>query len=256
MARLCERPGCSVPASVAYGFEAERYLVWVESVPVVATDSDDIRSGLLCRRHADALTPPRGWWLDDRRDPSPQLFREPELPKPVVPVQDPSGAVPRRRRAGMSAKRDLTGELPFDEIVGAAQQLADIDGAELAANVPVPDDELVSIGSAASDLNADVHPVESAVAYDAASAGLILVLPAHEVPADGEAVLSVDESIAAAVALVATPGADVVIDVPDPDETKAIPWSPQFDHNDDLGGVLNVRSPLLSRAFRGMRPNT
>lgn len=29
------------------------------------------------------------------------------------------------------------------------------------------------------------------------------------------------------------------------------PWIPRFDTDDDLGGVLDVRSPLLSRAFRG-----
>jgi hypothetical protein len=32
-------------------------------------------------------------------------------------------------------------------------------------------------------------------------------------------------------------------------ETKAIPWSPQFDHTDDLGGVLRPKGRLLSRAF-------
>lgn len=31
----------------------------------------------------------------------------------------------------------------------------------------------------------------------------------------------------------------------------AEPWVPRFDTDDDLGGVLDVRSPLLSRAFRG-----
>ncbi len=29
------------------------------------------------------------------------------------------------------------------------------------------------------------------------------------------------------------------------------PWSPAFDHDDDLGGLLEVNSPLLARAFRG-----
>jgi hypothetical protein len=29
----------------------------------------------LCRRHANALTVPRGWTIDDRRDPTPKLFR-------------------------------------------------------------------------------------------------------------------------------------------------------------------------------------
>ena len=38
---------------------------------------------------------------------------------------------------------------------------------------------------------------------------------------------------------------------PDPDETRALPWRPVFDPDDDLGGLLKTSSPLLSRAFRG-----
>jgi hypothetical protein len=40
----------------------------------------------------------------------------------------------------------------------------------------------------------------------------------------------------------------------DPDETRAIPWLPDVDdddEDDDLGGVLSADSPLLARAFRG-----
>ena len=35
----------------------------------------DARYGVLCRRHADSLTVPRGWTLDDSRDPTLRLFR-------------------------------------------------------------------------------------------------------------------------------------------------------------------------------------
>jgi hypothetical protein len=31
----------------------------------------------------------------------------------------------------------------------------------------------------------------------------------------------------------------------------AAPWQPDFDQEDDLGGLLEVSSPLLARAFRG-----
>lgn len=33
------------------------------------------------------------------------------------------------------------------------------------------------------------------------------------------------------------------------DETKAIPWTAHFDSDDDLGGVLQARGRMLSRAF-------
>jgi hypothetical protein len=34
-------------------------------------------------------------------------------------------------------------------------------------------------------------------------------------------------------------------------EAPAQTWQPDFDHDDDLGGLLEVSSPLLARAFRG-----
>ena len=34
-----------------------------------------------------------------------------------------------------------------------------------------------------------------------------------------------------------------------PDAATA--WEPEFDHDDDLDGLLEVKSPLLARAFRG-----
>ncbi len=37
----------------------------------------------------------------------------------------------------------------------------------------------------------------------------------------------------------------------EPHGDPASPWAPDFDHDDDLGGLLEVRSPLLARAFRG-----
>ncbi len=38
----------------------------------------------------------------------------------------------------------------------------------------------------------------------------------------------------------------------DVDETQAMPWRPVFDETDDLSGLLQADSPLLSRAFRGV----
>jgi hypothetical protein len=71
MGRLCERPGCSEVASLAYGFDADRLLVWLAAPD---PDADRPRAGALCRRHADTLVPPRGWTLDDRREAVPRLF--------------------------------------------------------------------------------------------------------------------------------------------------------------------------------------
>ena len=149
MPRRCERPGCSASAAVAYGFEAERSHVWLEAVTEDAAAT--VNAGVLCRRHADALRPPRGWFLDDRRELTPRLFRPPDEETPA----------PKARRERRAKSVDTTEELPFGPFV----------------------------------------------------------------------------------------------DVPDPDETEALPWTPVFDQNDDLGGLLAARGPLLSRAFGHRAPH-
>src|SRR6187551_2644881 len=73
MGRLCERPGCSEPASVAYGMRAEDLVFWLDALRA----DDDQSSGVLCQRHADSMVVPRHWTLDDLRDPVPRLFRAP-----------------------------------------------------------------------------------------------------------------------------------------------------------------------------------
>ncbi len=89
----------------------------------------------------------------------------------------------------------------------------------------------------------------------------------HSVPNDGEQLL-----LAAPVDDAATQTIDTLVDEsasPDDDGTApvsdlagveveaaavldaAVPWTPTFDENDDLDGLLAARSPLLARAFRG-----
>ncbi len=91
MGRLCERPGCSDVAAMAYGFDVDRLLVWL--APRDPDGGDPMRAGSLCKRHADAMVVPRGWTLDDRRDLTPRLFRTP-------PVDEAPPEVPPRRRKG------------------------------------------------------------------------------------------------------------------------------------------------------------
>lgn len=203
MARLCERPGCSAPASVTYGFEAKRSVVWLG---VLAEDPDRRHLvGVLCRRHADALTPPRGWWLDDRRIAVPTLFQvapaqvpegEPSLPAvdPVETVAEDeiTSSLPRRRRR----LGDDTEELAFDF------GLDDSDSGPSSAPEPTPTEAPSHPSARPRAENGHLEPASKA----------------HLGPAD-------------------------------PDETKAIAWTPVFDRSDDLGGVLSARSPLLARAF-------
>jgi hypothetical protein len=76
MRMLCERPGCSEPAAVAYGMRAEDLVFWLD----VIVDGQRPERGVLCRRHADSMVVPRGWTLNDLRDPHLHLFRPPNRP--------------------------------------------------------------------------------------------------------------------------------------------------------------------------------
>lgn len=69
MSGLCERPGCSQPGAVAYGMVPEELTFWLDH------PDPNAPMGSLCSRHADSMTVPRGWTLDDRRQPDLLLFR-------------------------------------------------------------------------------------------------------------------------------------------------------------------------------------
>jgi len=130
----------------------EDLLFWV--APISAPPSGD--RNVLCRRHADAMSVPRGWTLDDRREETLRLFMPARFDTDEAPADRPAR---RRRRATTTVEQliiDGTGEIERPSL--------DPSGSALAAPTP---------------------------------------------------------------------------------------WQPNFDHADDLDGLLEVSSPLLSRAFRG-----
>lgn len=94
MARLCERPGCSDRGAVAYGFDADRVLVWLTAFD---PDVDRTRAGVLCKRHADSLVVPLGWTLDDLREPRPPLFKAPRTPRRKRPSRQHPPATTTRQ---------------------------------------------------------------------------------------------------------------------------------------------------------------
>lgn len=68
------------------------------------------RSGVLCRRHADAMVVPLGWMLDDRRESAPRLFRSP------AEAPDTPGATGHARRRSRQRSGDDTLQLRLDTI--------------------------------------------------------------------------------------------------------------------------------------------
>jgi hypothetical protein len=60
--RQCARFGCSAPAIATFTFDSATRTVWLDT-----PHEGNARAGELCARHAESLTPPRGWQLEDRR---------------------------------------------------------------------------------------------------------------------------------------------------------------------------------------------
>jgi hypothetical protein len=84
---------------------AEDLVFWIDFLPDPVDDS----AGVLCRRHADSMVVPRGWTLDDLRDPDLHLFR------PPVPASPPRTRAPRAPR-----ERLVSEQLRLDEDVDTA----------------------------------------------------------------------------------------------------------------------------------------
>ncbi len=155
---------------------AEELVFWLAAI----AESAEIDGGVLCRRHADSMVVPRGWTLDDLRDPDLHLFRPP-----------PGEQRERRRRRRTATHGDHTGEqLRLGMVDDRSETAPDVDDA--ATGPPRVDDDAERVETSGSDER-----------------------PHERSDGAGE------------------------------------PWMPSFDTDDDLGGLLAARSPLLSRAFRG-----
>jgi len=86
---LCGRPGCNEPAVATFTFNSELQTVWLDSFEI-----GPARAGHLCQDHADRLTPPRGWTLEDRREVAPILGR-PDDDRAAQPSCGPDVDEPR-----------------------------------------------------------------------------------------------------------------------------------------------------------------
>jgi hypothetical protein len=129
MGRLCERPGCSDIAAMAYGFDVDRLLVWL--APREPDGGDPMRAGSLCTRHADAMVVPRGWTLDDRREATPRLFRSP----PLV-AETTRRPRPRQQRGDAPAAEQLA----LAEVEPARDEDVDAPTVAEVTGVPLTDD--------------------------------------------------------------------------------------------------------------------
>ena len=82
--------------------------MWLE-----ALHSDGPAAGALCRRHADTMVVPKGWWLQDRRSHD-ALFEAPEAPPATVYRRKRP-----RRKPAPEPPPPLDGDVATDEAEGS-----------------------------------------------------------------------------------------------------------------------------------------
>jgi hypothetical protein len=102
----CSRLGCDELATAVFGFDARECLVWLDPVGTSGRGA-----GVLCTRHADRMSPPRGWNLLDRREPELRLWIG---RTPVVPVKGPAPARRRERAPLARPCAPAVPRLPFE----------------------------------------------------------------------------------------------------------------------------------------------
>lgn len=219
--RICERPGCGRPVVVVYGMgtasDSSAAVLWLEAwSPESGRAVPPAARGAVCQRHGDAMAPPQGWSLDDRREAAPRLFK----PK-LVKAENPKAGDDKKPRRPRGA------DLPRPRLFGENKEAAPTEAAaksEAASPGPAARTERSRpIGDSPRQRTVVppvVEKVESPVVQP--------VAPAHVEQ-------NVDEPT------------DTIDELP-PDSTK--PWVPFFDPDDDLGGALDATGPLLREAFR------
>lgn len=137
----------------------EDLLFWI--APLSDVPSAD--AAVLCRRHADAMVVPRGWTLDDRREPAPRLFK----PRPAEAAASDTRPEPAARRRprrveGEQLQIDGTGEIPrpapVPEPAPAAEQPPTADPAPDPEPAPEPPPSAFDAGFADDDLDGLLQP--------------------------------------------------------------------------------------------------
>jgi hypothetical protein len=103
-------------------------VVWVDNKAVPEREL----TGRLCRRHANALTVPRGWTIDDRRDEIPRLFKV--LAEEVAAQEaQPKKKTSRKPKEPVKVEEDIptlfdpdeTQAIPWSPRLAASAQVAD-----------------------------------------------------------------------------------------------------------------------------------
>ena len=255
MRRLCEKPGCGQPVAVIYGLapSGTEAGLWVDHWSPERIDEipPPGARGVVCQKHSESLSAPRGWSFEDRREAIPRLFKTRDRGN-LSAVREPTTETPRPKADSTgSLKRDSTGSIKRD-VTGSAKRPrpADIPRPSLFAEL---DEVVVETEPVVTTPVVEVPVTEVSVA----EVSVIVNEPVVEtVPMFIEE--QVVEELVIEVQVVEEEVEEVIEIMPTQDDSTELlirqdvdtRWAPHFDPDDDLGGMLDATGSMLRDAFR------
>ena len=236
MRRLCEKPGCGQPVAVIYGLapSGTEAGLWVDhwSPERIEEIPPPGARGVVCQKHSESLSAPRGWSFEDRREAIPRLFKTRDrgnlsaVPEPttetVRPKADSTGSI--KRDSTGSIKRDVTGSVkrPRPADIPRPSLFAELD--EPVVEIPVGEVAVVEVSVAEVSVVVNEPVVETVPVFveeQVVEEEVIEILPTQ----DDSTELLIRQDV----------------------DTR---WAPHFDPDDDLGGMLDATGSMLRDAFR------
>ena len=231
MRRLCEKPGCGQPVAVIYGLapSGTEAGLWVDhwSPERIEEIPPPGARGVVCQKHSESLSAPRGWSFEDRREAIPRLFKTRDRGN-LSAVPDPTNETPRPKDSTGSLKRDVTGSIKRDG-TGSTKR-------PRPADIPRP--------SLFAELDEPVVVIEPVIEVEA----VVVIEPVAEVVVREEAPPIIDEVLEEEVIeILPTQDDSTELLIRQDVDTR---WAPHFDPDDDLGGMLDATGSMLRDAFR------
>ena len=232
MRRLCEKPGCGQPVAVIYGLapSGTEAGLWVDHWSPERIDEipPPGARGVVCQKHSESLSAPRGWSFEDRREAIPRLFKTRDRGN-LSAVPDPTNETPRTKDSTGATKRDVTGAVKRDGTGSTKRpRPADIPRPSLFAEL---DEPVVAV----VEPIVDIEPI-------------VVIEPVAEVVVREEAPPVIEEIVEEEVIeILPTQDDSTELLIRQDVDTR---WAPHFDPDDDLGGMLDATGSMLRDAFR------
>ena len=237
MRRLCEKPGCGQPVAVIYGLapSGTEAGLWVDhwSPERIEEIPPPGARGVVCQKHSESLSAPRGWSFEDRREAIPRLFKTRDRGN-LSAVPEPTTETPRPKADSTgSLKRDSTGSIKRD-VTGSVKRPrpADIPRPSLFAELdePVVETPVVPV--------AEVSVAEISVVVNEPVVETVPMFVEEQV---------VEEEVEEVIEILPTQDDSTELLIRQDVDTR---WAPHFDPDDDLGGMLDATGSMLRDAFR------